>query len=409
MASPAPPVIKISQQKAPGYLMAIIAIAIVAAILSPFHAHLSSTTVALALLLAVLFIATGLGSGPALLASVLGVACFNFFFLPPIGALTIADPQNWLALTVFLITALTVGQLSARAKRRAEEAESGRREIERLYNELQAAFERESQAEAIRRSERLKASLLDAVTHDLRTPLTSIKASVTTLLKDLKRMLPVTLDDEGRKEFLEVIDEEADRLNRDVESMVELARIEAGAMELRQRWTALDEIVETALSRAEALTQHHRIDLSIEDELPAVRVDAGAIAEVIYTLIDNATKYAPPDSLVRVKAGLDLDSHVRVSVEDEGPGIDPELHERVFEKFFRATRESAPPANRPQGIGMGLAIARAIIEAHGGRIWIENGSSGRGARVAFRIPIGDDDAENETQMASTIARQKHAK
>jgi two-component system sensor histidine kinase KdpD len=143
--------------------------------------------------------------------------------------------------------------------------------------------------------------------------MTSIKASVTTLLKDLKRMLPVTLDDEGRKEFLEVIDEEADRLNRDVESMVELARIEAGAMELRQRWTALDEIVETALSRAEALTQHHRIDLSVEDELPAVRVDAGAIAEVIYTLIDNATKYAPPDSVVRVKAGLDVDSYVRVS------------------------------------------------------------------------------------------------
>ena len=125
-------------------------------------------------------------------------------------------------------------------KKRAEEAETGRREIERLYEELKGAFGR-TQAEALRRSEQLKTALLDAVTHDLRTPLTSIKASVTTLLKESENSLAadepqVKLDEEGRHEMLEVIDEESDRLNRLVEGIVELARIEGGDIELRRRW-----------------------------------------------------------------------------------------------------------------------------------------------------------------------------
>src|SRR5262249_14281567 len=146
----------------------------------------------------------------AYLASILGMLSFNYFFLPPIYTLTIADPQNWIALAAFLVTAVTAGKLSALVKRRAEESEAKRLEIERLFNELQAAFERASQAEALRRSEQLKSALLDAVTHDLRTPLTSIKASVTTLLKERRTGpgggLLVKLDEEGRQEMLEVID-----------------------------------------------------------------------------------------------------------------------------------------------------------------------------------------------------------
>src|SRR5207237_2580767 len=130
--------------------------------------------------------------------------------LPPVGTFTIADPDNWVALFAFLVVAMTAGQLSARARRRAEEAEAGRREIERLYRELQDAFERASHAEALRQSERLKSALLDAVTHDIRTPLTSIKASVTTLLDELRAKAEeaATLDAEGRREMVDVIDEE---------------------------------------------------------------------------------------------------------------------------------------------------------------------------------------------------------
>ncbi len=171
------------QAKAAGYIASIVGVAVVVVTLAPFHEQLR-TTAALALLLVVLFIATAWGSSPALAAAVLASLGYNFFFLPPVGTLTIAEPQNWIAFFAFAITALTAGQLSARARRRAEEAEQARAESERLYHELQLAFERASEAEALRKSEQLKTALLDAVTHDLRSPLTSIKMSVTALLGD---------------------------------------------------------------------------------------------------------------------------------------------------------------------------------------------------------------------------------
>src|SRR5215475_15099069 len=199
--------------KVSGYVFAVFGVAGVTAALAPFQGRLSPTTVALALLLIVLFAATGWGSRPALLAALLGVGSFNFFFLPPVHTFTIEDPQNWVALAAFLITALTAGELSSRAKRRAEEAEAGRREIERLYDDYRAASERARQAEVFEQSERLKSALLDAVTHDLRTPLTSIKAAVTTLLDEAGADRQVILDEEARQDFLEIINEEADRLN----------------------------------------------------------------------------------------------------------------------------------------------------------------------------------------------------
>ena len=375
--------------KVNGYLFAVFGVAAVTGALAPFNDRLSSTTVALALLLIVLFAATGWGSRPAVLAALLGVACFNFFFLPPLYTFTIADPQNWVALVAFLITAIVAGELSARAKRRAEEAEAGRLEIERLYTEYRVAAERARKAEVFEQSERLKSALLDAVTHDLRTPLTSIKAAVTTLLDEAE----VTLDEEARGEFLEIINEEADRLNHFVENMVELARIEAGAISLSRRWSSVEEIVALARARAEALTRDHRIEVEFESELPAVRIDATLIAEVLYSLIDNAAKYSPEGSLIKINARRADGEMILIAVEDEGRGIPAHLRERVFDKFFRATSEGAASLGRPKGLGMGLAIARGIIEAHGGRIWVESGANGVGARVAFTMPVGDEENE----------------
>src|SRR6185369_7007924 len=353
-------------QRASGYLAAVLAVSLATAALRLFREHINPTTVALALLLVVLFVATRFGSRPAVLASMAGVVYFNFFFLPPVGTLTIADPENWIALAAFLITAVTAGELSARARRRTEESEAGRREIERLYSELRDAFERASEAEALRRSERLKSALLDAVTHDIRTPLTSIKASVTTLLNELRanRTDHAVLDAEGRREMLEVIDEEADRLNRFVEGLVELARLEAGEFELRRRWGTVDEIVMTALERAKPLTRRHRVEVWIDKEMPAVRVDAKAVAEVVFALVDNAAKYSPAGSRIKVRA-RQIDEMMRLTVEDQGPGVAPNLRERVFDKFFRAMRDGSAGA-QPAGTGMGLAIARGIVEAHGG-------------------------------------------
>jgi K+-sensing histidine kinase KdpD len=383
-------------------------VAALTAALKLLGGRVNSTTVALALLLAVLFIAARMESGPALVASALAAFCFNFFFLPPFGTLHISEPENWVALAAFLLTAVVAGQLSTRARRRAEEAEASRLEIERLYEELRAAFERASHAEALRQSERLKSALLDAVTHDIRTPLTSIKASVTTLLDELRGETydehRVALGAESRREMLEVINEESDRLNRFVEGLIELARIEAGELRLRLRWGAVDEVVAAALSRAEPLTKRHRISVEIDDELPVVRVDPHAVAEVVYTLVDNAAKYAPPGTAIRVSAARAEGDMISIAVEDEGQGIPPELRERVFDKFFRATRDGdSGRGGGAGGTGLGLAIARGIVEAHGGLIRAEGRPGGVGTRVVFTLPIGDEEAAVESPREAAAA------
>jgi K+-sensing histidine kinase KdpD len=388
-----------------GYLAAVVGIPAMTGLLKLFGAHVNSTTVSLGLLLVVLFVAAAWGSRPAVLASLLGVMCFNFFYLPPVGRWTIDDPGNWIALFAFLVTAVTAGQLSAHANRRAEEADAGRREIERLYKELRDAFEQASQAEALKQSERLKSALLDAVTHDLRTPLTSIKASVTTLIDDFRSKMKgheaAALDDEGRAEMLEVIDEETDRLNRFVEDLVEMARIEAGEMRLRRRWGSIKEIFAAALERAAPLTRGHEVLVQIEEALPAARVDARAVTEVIYNLLDNAAKYSPAGTRIQLRAASTGDGLIRLSVEDEGQGIAPELRGRVFDKFFRAMRDGDSSTHQPSGTGMGLAIARGIAEAHGGRIWVEDAEKGRGCRIVVTLPIGDEEesAEDDAELS----------
>jgi two-component system sensor histidine kinase KdpD len=378
-----------------GYLLAALGIALVNGVLRLFGSHVNPTTVALALLLVVLLVATGWGARPAVLASILGVICFNFFYLPPVWTFRINDSDNWIALFAFLLTAIIAGRLSTTARRRAEEADAGRREIERLYHELQDTFERSSQAKALKQSERLKSALLDAVTHDLRTPLTSIKASVTTLLEE-RHVLPdgrkaLQLDDEGRKEMLDVINEEADRLDHFIEGLMDLARIEAGEMHLRRNLTSIEEIVGAALTRAAPRTRNHRMEVWIQDELPAIRLDERAVAEVIYTLVDNAARYSAPGSVIRVTAEPGDRKNIRLTVSDEGTGIPRELRERVFDKFFRAMRDGDTGHVNATGSGMGLTIARGIVEAHGGRIWIDAVDGSVGTRVLVELPIGNED------------------
>ncbi len=353
------------------YTLAVLEVTILTAAMFAFKNNFNSITVALIFLLSVLFLATAFGSKPALFASVLAMLCFNYFFLPPIGTFTISDSENWIALFTFFVVAITAGQLSAKAKNRAEEAE-------RLYRELQDAFEIASQAEALKQSEKLKSALLDAVTHDLRTPLTSIKASITMLIEEHEQdSIHLTLDGEGRGELLEVINEETDRLNDFIQSMVELARIEAGEFHLRKSQTNVEEIISNALQRAENLTSKHKIKVQIEDILPLLSVDSKAIAEVVYNLLDNAAKYSPQNSKIEIRAKLTNDK-IQISVADEGKGISESEREKVFQKFYRADKTA-------KGFGMGLAIVRGIVEAHEGRIWIEE--SNTGSKFVFDLPL----------------------
>jgi two-component system sensor histidine kinase KdpD len=373
-----------------GYPIGAAGVALTTAALLPFRDRINTTPVALAFLLVVLVTAAGFGSGPAVAASIASMFSFNYLFLPPYNTLRIADPQNWTALAAFLITALIAGTLSAKAARRAAEAERRQEENEHLYDQLRRMFEKAGYAEAMKQSERLKSALLDAVTHDLRTPLTSVKAAVTTLLAGgAESRTAFELDEEGRREMLEVINTEIDRLNHHLEGLIEIAKIEAGALQPRRAWINLEEIVSISLTRASGATAHHRVRSELEEGLPPLRVDEKSIAEVVYLLLENAAKYAPPGTEILVTAKSMGPESVLLSVEDQGIGIPVELRERVFDKFFRASVETNVPA-RAAGLGMGLAIARGLVEAHGGRIWVEDASRGRGVRVSFTIPLQAD-------------------
>jgi two-component system sensor histidine kinase KdpD len=358
------------------YIWAAAAVAAAVFLLASVRPHVNITTAALGLVMVVMLTAVRWGSGPALFNSVIGLLSFNYFFIPPIHTWTIADPENWIAFGAFLIVAVVVGQLSSHAKQKTVESESRRRQLQRLYEELQRTFEEASEAQSLRRSEKLKTALLDAVTHDLRTPLTSIKGAATTLLRNDDSM-----SGDVRRELLTVIDEESDRLNRFVEEMMELAQIEGGHLKLRRTATATSEIVNAALDRASLVLAPHPVEVTLDDQLPLLEVDAASVAGVVFELLENAARYSGSGRRIAVRARQVEPSWVELAVEDEGPGIAPEDRERIFEKFFRAPHR----ANDGHGFGVGLAIARGIVEAHGGKIWAE-ARHGSGSVLRFTVP-----------------------
>jgi len=352
------------------------------------------------LLLTVLIVARGWGTGPALVASGTASLAFSYYFLPPAG-FGIQNTDDWVTFVTFSATAVVVGELSARAERRHLEAQEGRREIERLYAQLQAAFDRASEAEAAKRNEQLKAALIDALTHNLRTPLTAIKAAVTALLGADGWGGEPRLSSEGERELLQVIDEESDRLNRFIEGLSAAGAADS-AQPLRLSAMNLNAIVRAAVSRAAPLTRDHEMVVAIDDEVPPVSVDAAAITEVLYMLLDNASKYALPGTAIRIGAETADIHYVCVTVTDEGPGIPLQFRERVFENFFRIPGRDAVGASRA-GAGLGLPIARRLVATQSGRMWIETPPSGRGTRIAFTLPVAAATATDRSVAAAAAS------
>jgi K+-sensing histidine kinase KdpD len=332
------------------YGLGTLGLALLLALLIALRPHLNQTSIALTLVLFVILIAVCAGRGPALYVSILAGLSFNFFFIGPVYSLRIQRTEDIVAFFVFVMTAVLVGQLSSRLEKRVLEAEQ------------------------LQRSEQLKTALLDAVTHDLRTPLTSIKAAITTL-----RGGPIS--SEIRKELEEVIEQEADRLNHFIQGMMDLAKLEAGQISLHSRTVSVDEIVEDALLRATPLLKEHEVDPSLEPDLPQLRVDPRLISQVLFTLIENAAKYSPRGTPIGLTVRRSADHNICFAVSDTGRGIVPELRNQVFQKFLRAGTQP--------GFGVGLAIARGIVNAHRGRIWIESGKNGHGTVVQFQIPSGE--------------------
>ncbi len=443
------------------------------------------TTVALAFLLAILAVSAVWGFAVSAFMSVAAMLAFNYFFLPPVGTFTIADPQNWVALFAFLVTSLIASRLSTRARREAEEAQQRRREIERLYafsqqllvegnvitllnaipnhivetfevgaaavflaskqkfyrsgaaahldeEEMKAATLREEpttdagrnlsfvpvrmgtrtigslgisgrllsrqtlealgtliaiaieraraveelgKTEATREGERLKSALLDSVTHDFRTPLTSIKASVTSLLAN-----PNTGEAQQR-ELLTIINEECDRLNQLVGDAAEMARLDAGEVELKFEPHAMSEIVGAALDHCKHALGVRPVRLEVDPGLPPVHADSARVKDVLIRLIENANVYSPKDQPITISAEVSNGLLV-TSVADRGPGIEEMEQGLIFDKFYRGRNQRY----LVQGTGMGLPIAKAIVEAHGGTLGVTS-QLGHGSVFSFSLPL----------------------
>ena len=351
------------------YLWATIAMALPIAVLEKLQSSFSQTTIALVLVLPVVLVAVTAGRGPALYASILAGLSFNFFFIGPVYSFRIHRTEDIVSFFVFVMTAVLIGQLSSRLERRMLQTREQQKELVQVRGD----FEREAaQADSLRKSEQLKTALLDAVTHDLRTPLTSIKAAISTIRGESVRP-------EVQRELFEVIEQESDRLNHFISGMMDLARLEAGEITLESRSVTADEIVEDALQRAEPLLAGRSVEVDLEPDLPALQVDPRLISQVVFTLVENAARYSGEGTAVSISVRRKGEA-ICFAIDDRGPGIHPELRAQVFEKFFRA-------GSRP-GMGMGLAIARGIVQAHGGKIWIEDGPDGHGASVQFQLPLG---------------------
>jgi two-component system sensor histidine kinase KdpD len=241
--------------------------------------------------------------------------------------------------------------------------------------ERAGAVETLTRAEAARESEKLRSALLDSVTHEFRTPLTAIKLSVTTLLSPD----PVTSD--ARQELLTVINEETDRLNRLVGEAAEMAQLDAQQVELRRESHNVRDMVDEALEKSKQGLAGRQVNIEIPQQLPPVRVDLERVAEVLVQLLENAVKYSPGGTPLTITAEQ-KGKMVSISVADRGPGIDDMEQPLVFEKFYRGRDQRY----RVQGTGMGLAIAKAIVEAHGGTIGVTS-QLGSGSVFYFTVPV----------------------
>lgn len=452
----------------------------------------NATTAGFAYLLIVLAVATAWGLVEAIVASVVAMLCLNFFFLPPVGQFTIADPQNWVALFAFLATALVASHLSDRGKKQSLEAKLHQREMEQLYalsrsillsdsskavgsqaaqhiaeifdckgvalydsktlevfrgggedlpdiegklkqvvmqgaavtddanhllvapiilggreigglalkgislsdgglqallNLVAIALERVRAEEAARRAEaarqsgEFKLTLLDAIAHEFKTPLTSIKAASTSMLGDTASLTPQV------RELATIIDEETDRMSLLVTEAVRMSQIDAGKVHLERKSVSVDHLLQGVLEHFSTKFEGRALNLQKCNGLPRVNVDEDLVSLALRQLIDNALKYSPPGTPIDISTGTSQ-HHVLIRVCDRGPGIPERDRERIFEKF----RRLQPAKDRVPGTGLGLYIAREIIRTHGGDLWAEE-PSGSGSEFCVTLPVREEDGK----------------
>jgi two-component system, OmpR family, sensor histidine kinase KdpD len=240
------------------------------------------------------------------------------------------------------------------------------------------AIENANRSDVARQSERLKSTLLDAIAHEFKTPLTSIKAAATALLNAPGASLAAN---PAQKELLVIVDEEADRLGRLVTEAIQMSRIESGRVHLNRKLESPREMITHAVSSLHASIGERSIQIAVPDLLPHAEVDPELIEIALRLLLDNALKYSTPGTPIKIEARLE-ESRLILGVHNEGPAIPESEQSKIFGKFYRAPGSSAPAP----GTGMGLAIAREIVQAHQGQIWVESGP-GRGVEFCISLPF----------------------
>jgi len=321
----------------------------------------NGATVALVYLLVVLLVAATSRFWAAAVTSIAALLCFNFFFIPPVGTLSVADPENWVALAAFLAVSLVGSNLSSAIRERERAA------IDRLH-----LLEERKNAEIARQREALSSALLASIGHDLRTPLTALKVAAINLQSGELRA-------DDRDEQADVVLTEVERLTRLFENILDMARIDAQAVAAARRWVHPTEIWEASLEQVSHSFSRHAIDLTLDEEV-MVFLDPRLTAAALTRVLENAAKYAPLDTTISITMRV-MPGEFTIEVSDQGPGIAPADLPRIFDRFFRGELTG----RRVGGTGMGLPIARGLLLAENGRIAAENRSEG-GTRVTMTVP-----------------------
>lgn len=271
---------------------------------------------------------------------------------------------------------LNPGQLLTERERRDLEAFTSLAALAITRMRLASAAE---QAKWLAESEKLHRALLNAVSHDLRTPLSSITGAVTSLLGEGDRY-----DPKAREMLLDTIREGAQRMNRFIANLLDMARLESGILKPNKEWIEMSDVVGIAFKEIKDMLPERRLAVDVAPDLPLVHADFALIEQVLINLLENAVKYSPPDTMISV-AIVQEPARVRVAVVDQAPPVPREDHDRLFDKFYRLKG-----SKHVAGTGLGLSICKGIIEAHGGRIWVESLESWRGNVFTFTLPLPKD-------------------